>query len=185
MLQADTFLPCYAIFLKIFLQPPLSFQTTAATLTLTASAASPRVPVPSVWSFRVRCLPSLTPRPCRTTMSPRRGGAGGSAGMACRERRPGLEPKAGPRSALLRWPIPFCLQTSTKGGVFASLGIEWREEASQGFFQGTRGHPQCMDCSSDNGAALSQGGEAGGVRPGGSGWGALPSGLGAHQPHRP
>lgn len=61
-----------------------------------------------------------------------------------------------------RWPVPFCLQTSTKDGVFASLCIKWREEASQGFFQGTGGHAQCMDCSSDNGVALRLGGEAGG-----------------------
>ena len=73
-----------------------------------------------------------------------------------------LKVQGGPQSALLRWPIPFCLQTSTKGGVCASLCIKWREEASQGFFQGTGGHTQCMDCSSDDGAALRLGGEAGG-----------------------
>lgn len=45
----------------------------------------------------------------------------------------------GPHSALLQWPAPFCLQTSTKGGVFASLCIKWREEASRGFFRAREG----------------------------------------------
>lgn len=185
MLQADTFLPCYAIFLKIFLQPPLSFQTTAGTLTLTASAASPRVPIPNVCGPSASDAFHLSPPGPAGPRCPRVGlGLGVPQGWPTAGGGQDWSPKGagGPTLSSVTVAGPILPPNKHQGRCLCLTLHQVAGGSVLGFLQGTQGHAQSVDCSSGDRAALRPGGEAGGVTPGGSGRGALPAELGANQP---
>ena len=117
----------------------------------------------------------------------------GRDGLQGAEARIGaLKVQGGPHSALLWWPIPFCLQISTKGGRSRSASkqaprmVSLLHFASSGgrklprvFFRAPEGMLSAWTAHQITGWHCVWEVRQAGV---GSGWGALPAGLGAHQP---